>query len=79
MKFKPNYIIIPLITIATALVGSSFTQSGMVWYDERLIRPDWNPADWVFAPVWTIIFVLTTIAALLVWNSAADKSKKRTR
>lgn len=68
MKFKPNYIIIPLITIAVAVIGSVFTSSGMQWYDSEVIKPVLNPPKWIFPVVWNTIFILTTISALIAWN-----------
>jgi translocator protein len=38
-----------------------------VWY-KNLSKPDWTPPNWVFAPVWNLIFLLTAISAWLVWR-----------
>jgi len=67
MKIKLNYFVIPLITLAVALIGSWFVKAGMLWY-EFLVLPPLAPPGWVIGAVWTIIFALTTISALLVWN-----------
>lgn len=76
MKFKPNYIIIPLITILVAVIGSSFTITGAdSWYQTTLIRPSINPPNWVFPIAWNIIFLLTTISALIFWNQGPEKKK----
>lgn len=64
---KLNYFIIPLITIITSLSGSWFTNKGMDWYN-KLKLPDFTPPGSVIGIVWTIIFILTTISALIVWN-----------
>lgn len=68
MKIKPNYIVIPFITIAVAVIGSIFTSGGMEWYDNQIIKPSLTPPDWVFPIAWNIIFILTTISALITWN-----------
>ena len=36
------------------------------WYDS-LRRPAWTPPSWVFAPVWTLLYLLMGIAAWRVW------------
>jgi tryptophan-rich sensory protein len=66
-----SYIIIPLITIAVSLIGSSFTSGGIEggWY-ESISKPSWTPPGSVIGTVWTIIFILTTISALILWKNA---------
>jgi len=64
---KLNYIIIPLITLLVASVGSWLTSGGMGWY-QTINLPAWTPAGSVIGAIWTIIFILATISALLVWN-----------
>jgi translocator protein len=35
---------------------------------EQLVRPRWAPPGWLFAPVWTVLYVLMGVAAWLVWR-----------
>lgn len=66
---KINYLIIPLITVITAIAGSSYTGSGMAWYN-TIKLPSWTPPGAIIGIVWTVIFILATIAALMVYNLA---------
>lgn len=66
---KLNYIIIPLMIILVAVVGSWLTSSGMDWYG-TINLPEWTPAGSVIGAVWTTIFILATISALIVWSRA---------
>jgi len=75
-KFRLNFVIIPLITIVTALLGSYFTNAGMDWYKQTLVRPDIVPPSWAFPIAWNIIFVLTTASALIVYNKLKKSSLK---
>lgn len=69
-----NYIIIPAITLATALLGGKLTGGGMSWY--RTIKlPSWTPPGSVIGAVWTFLFILATISALLVWNGSAHDNR----
>lgn len=74
MRIKPNYIVIPLITVLVALLGGYFTSLGMPWYDTVIIKPSITPPDWIFPIAWNIIFVLTTISVIISWNKGESKT-----
>ncbi len=40
------------------------------WY-RAIDKPPWNPPDWVFGPVWTVLYMLMGIAAWMVWRERA--------
>lgn len=69
MKWKYNYIVIPFITIAVVLIGQYFTGLGMDWYNTLVLHP-LTPSGNVIGMVWTFIFILSTISALIFWNTS---------
>jgi benzodiazapine receptor len=73
MKIKPNYIVIPAVAIATACLGSFIVASNLEWYSDVLLKPNYIPIDWVFLLVWPLIFVCTTLSALILWNKKPEK------
>jgi tryptophan-rich sensory protein len=38
------------------------------WYS-LLNKPVFNPPDWVFGPVWTILYLMMTISIWLYWHT----------
>jgi benzodiazapine receptor len=56
--------------ILVAVAGGVATRTD-AWY-RRLRVPAWKPPDWAFGPVWTVIFLLTTVAAVTAWNGDPD-------
>ena len=50
---------------AALFVGGRFLPGP--WFD-GLAKPFFNPPSWVFAPVWTVLYILMAIAAWLVWR-----------
>jgi tryptophan-rich sensory protein len=53
------------LCFAAAWFGARFVPGA--WY-EALAKPWWTPPNWVFAPVWTILYALMGLAAWLVWR-----------
>lgn len=49
----------------TAAFGAMFAPGP--WY-ASLIKPDWNPPSWLFAPVWTLLYLANAIAVWRVWR-----------
>jgi translocator protein len=68
---KTNYLLIPLITIVVALTGSFFTELGLKDWYKSLKLPKFTPPGKTIGMVWSIIFALTAISALIVFNSSA--------
>jgi len=36
---------------------------------EQIAKPDWTPPDWVFAPVWAVLYVMIAFAGWIVWRA----------
>lgn len=53
------------------LAGSLFTSSAISGWYVGVIKPSFSPPNWVFGPVWTLLFVLMGVALYLVWRSPA--------
>jgi translocator protein len=57
------------LSLMAGIIGGVFTsQSIPTWY-ATLTKPDWNPPNWVFGPVWTILYILIGISLYLLWTT----------
>jgi translocator protein len=54
------------------LSGTVTRESINSWYP-TLDKPVFNPPNWIFAPVWTLLYAMMGIAAGLVWTSNSDE------
>nr|WP_094766555.1 TspO/MBR family protein [Pseudozobellia thermophila] len=56
------------ICMAIALLSSFVTQGSVNDWYLTLNKPDFTPPNWVFAPVWTLLYISMGVAAGIVWT-----------
>jgi benzodiazapine receptor len=69
----------PVLTAAAVAIfigalGGTLTDTG-IWY-QSLLKPSWQPPDWLFGPAWTVIFALATVSAVYAWHSADNRVQR---
>ncbi len=76
MKPIIKLIISVATPIAIGAVAGSFTASSVNGWFTTLVKPSFNPPNWLFGPVWTALYIMMGISCYLVWNSkVAEKIK----
>ena len=64
-----------LLCFAVAGIGGLATASGVdTWYP-TLVKPAFNPPDWIFGPVWIVLYLMMAIAAWLVWRRPPSEQR----
>ena len=56
------------------LSGISTSSAIMGWYS-TLIKPSFNPPNWIFGPTWTLLYILMAISFALIWNAGTEKKE----
>jgi tryptophan-rich sensory protein len=57
-----------LATLAVGAAASLVTGPNVASWYAGLAKPSFNPPDWIFAPVWTVLYVMMAVAAWRVWR-----------
>ena len=64
-----SFFILLIITYSASFIGGIVTISFKEPWYSQLIKSNFNPPDWIFAPVWTSLYFMMTVAIWLFWNS----------
>ncbi len=54
--------------LAIGYLSGIVTRGGVETWYKVIEKPSFNPPNWIFAPVWTALYVMMGVAAGLVWN-----------
>ena len=64
-----SFVLFFIITYSASFIGGYVTISlKEPWYSQ-LVKSNFNPPDWVFAPVWTTLYLMMTLAVWFFWHS----------
>jgi tryptophan-rich sensory protein len=68
LKKKLGYIVIAVtVCLVIGFLSSFATQSSVNDWYVGLNKPGFNPPNWIFAPVWTLLYIMMGVAAGIVW------------
>ena len=70
-KYLSLFIILLITSLASAIGGFTTASFKEPWYSE-IILPSYNPPSWVFAPVWTTLYVMMSVAIWKIWINTFD-------
>lgn len=64
-----------LIPLALGAIAGRFTAQAVPDWFASLNRPSFSPPNWIFGPVWTILYILLGISLYLIWKQIPSKQR----
>ena len=68
LKDAGKLILAIIICNLAGIIGSFFTFTAIDSWYATLIKPEFNPPNWVFGPVWTLLYTLMGISLYIIWK-----------
>jgi tryptophan-rich sensory protein len=65
-----TYALFVIVALAIGGIGTIFTTPSIPTWYATLAHPAWTPPNWLFAPVWTTLYVLMGIAAARLYRAS---------
>ena len=60
--------------IVIQLIGSFFTKNNLEWY-RYLEKPPLTPPNYIFGPIWAILYLMIAISFWKIWINNSNKKK----
>lgn len=77
MKNWIKLVISIALPLGIGAVAGMFTASEISGWYQTINKPSWQPPNWVFGPVWTVLYVMMGVAFYLVWITDSQPGRKR--
>lgn len=62
-----------VLCLCAGAIGGLFTTTGVDSWYASIVKPSFNPPNWVFGPVWTVLYILMGISLYLAIRKEASR------
>ncbi|MFO7526088.1 MAG: TspO/MBR family protein [Ignavibacteriaceae bacterium] len=70
-----KFVISILIPLLLGAIAGGFTSQAVPGWFASLNRPSFSPPNWIFGPVWTILYILLGLSLYLIWKQIPSKER----
>lgn len=78
LKDISKLVVSIVASLVAGVIGSIFTRIAISTWYTTLTKPPFTPPNWIFAPVWTILYIMMGVAAFLVWRKGLENRRVST-
>ena len=64
-----SFFLFCIITFSASFIGSLATISHKEPWYSQLVKSNHNPPDWIFAPIWSTLYIMMTLAIWFFWHT----------
>ena len=64
-----SFVLFATVTYSASIIGALATIGFKEPWYSLITKPSFSPPDWIFAPVWTTLYLMMTIAIWFFWHS----------
>ena len=61
---------------AVSVIGAAATATSVNSWYASLVKPPFNPPNWLFGPVWTVLYIIIALAAWRIWRSPENPARR---
>ena len=65
-----------IVCLGVAGLGGLVTDPRVFDWYAQLAKPKWTPPDWVFGPVWTVLYICMAVSVWLIWRQGGSVTAK---
>lgn len=65
-----------VVCLAVGYSASLVTRPSVAEWYPTIEKPFFNPPNWIFMPVWTLLYILMAVAAGLVWDKIKEQNEE---
>jgi len=65
-----------VVCLAVGYSASTVTRPSVETWYPTIAKPVFNPPNWIFMPVWTLLYILMAVAAGLVWDKIKEQNEE---